>query len=356
MAECSARMVEFIKQNGKLQEDGFLASELTARLTTEVVGSCVLGLEAESFKSLTDGQIRRLGREMAQHSVKTFGIIFLTELIPYLSAFVRHSFVPKYVVDFFVSTMTESKRQRLESGVQGTDYLSFLIEMQRKRNMTDLEFSAQAMTFFFEAFETSRVTMANILHQLADHKEVQERLRDEIRQFEADEGQLTYDSIIRLPYLDQVFNESLRLSPTLPFLLRKCTKEHTLPLTRDTSSRHTVTVREGDAVWIPIHSLQRDERYYTNPDQFDPERFSEANGGVQSYKEQGVFMPFGDGPRQCIGMRFATATIKTALVDLVKNFDLVLDSKTLPNREIDPAEFVNLPKGGTWVHFEPLVL
>lgn len=77
--------------------------------------------------------------------------------------------------------------------------------------------------------------------------------------------------------------------PTSPFIVRKCTKPYTLPNTN-------VTIEPGVKVLIPIYALHNDARYYPSPEKFDPERFVDNN-----YRPNGHYLPFGDGPRICIG-------------------------------------------------------
>lgn len=60
-------------------------------------------------------------------------------------------------------------------------------------------------------------------------------------------------------------------------------------------------IERGDVVTLPIHALHMDPQYYPNPEEFDPERFSAVNGGVNDFKDRGLFLAFGNGPRSCIG-------------------------------------------------------
>lgn len=81
------------------------------------------------------------------------------------------------------------------------------------------------------------------------------------------------------------------MHPPVPVLNRVCTKKYTFP-------DSNVTLNTGDKVIIPIYSLHYDPNYYPNPEVFDPERFSEEN---KTSRPNGTFIPFGDGPRICIG-------------------------------------------------------
>lgn len=90
---------------------------------------------------------------------------------------------------------------------------------------------------------------------------------------------------------------------------------------------------------------------------FIPERFDAVHGGVKAFRDRGVFIPFGDGPRQCLGMRFALLQLKNAAFKIVKNFKITVDPKMkLENHlEIDPDELLmNVKKGGLWLNFEEI--
>lgn len=96
------------------------------------------------------------------------------------------------------------------------------------------------------------------------------------------------------------FIEILRLHPPLPISAKLCTE--TIEMVIDNG--HKIKIEKGETVNLPMYSLQRDVEYYTQPNEFVPERFDEINGGIKAYKDRGVFYPFGDGPRVCIGKSF----------------------------------------------------
>lgn len=88
---------------------------------------------------------------------------------------------------------------------------------------------------------------------------------------------------------------------------------------------------------FPVLSLHKDPEYYPNPEKFDPDRFSSENGGIKSFIERGVFLPFGLGPRICPGSRFAITQSKIAIANLIKNFEVSVNPRT-------PKEFVIHPQ------------
>ena len=81
--------------------------------------------------------------------------------------------------------------------------------------------------------------------------------------------------------------------PPAVFTDRKCVKTYTLP------SEPAYTLQPGDGVWIPVHGLHHDPQYFPEPEKFDPERFSEEN---KDKIKPFTYLPFGSGPRNCIGM------------------------------------------------------
>jgi len=139
--------------------------------------------------------------------------------------------------------------------------------------------------------------------------------------------------------------ETFRLHPPVPILTRVCTKKYRIP-------DSDVTVNVGEKVIIPVYSLHHDPKYYPHPEKFDPERFNQDN---KNSRPLGTFLPFGDGPRICIGkytyricydiraygntfctrsmfvgMRFAMMEVKTGLAEILSKFEV----KPCPDTQI----------------------
>lgn len=117
-------------------------------------------------------------------------------------------------------------------------------------------------------------------------------LQDEIdRVLKKHDGKLCYDAVKEMVYLEWVFKEGMRMFPSLGFLLRRCTKPYTF-------SDLTFTIDKDTKVLIPLQSMHNDPKYFKDPEVFRPERFSPDE--FDSIKKF-VYLPFGDGPRACIG-------------------------------------------------------
>lgn len=98
---------------------------------------------------------------------------------------------------------------------------------------------------------------------------------------------------MNLPYLDMVISETLRKYPPLPFLARIAAGDYTVPET-------DVVIEKGTPIYISVSGLHHDPEYFPNPEKYDPERFSKKN---KSKITPFTYMPFGEGPHNCIGKK-----------------------------------------------------
>lgn len=159
---------------------------------------------------------------------------------------------------------------------------------------------------------------------------------------------MTYDKLLEHQYLDQVIYESLRINPPITFGNRECSESVVIE-----SSKGKIFIEKGQRVFIPLISIQQDPEYYHDPQDFIPERFDH---GVKAFVDRGVLAPFGIGPRECLGKRFAQLQLKAAVYEIVKNFEITIDkSRTAEVLEIDPDELLmNVKKGGMWLKFKAI--
>uniref|UniRef100_A0A182ST71 Cytochrome P450 n=1 Tax=Anopheles maculatus TaxID=74869 RepID=A0A182ST71_9DIPT len=182
-------------------------------------------------------------------------------------------------------------------------------------------------------------------YELAKNPDIQERLRQEINQaIDENEGQVTYDVAMSIQYLDNVINETLRKYPPVESLNRVPSVDYLIPGTKHVIPKRTL-------VQIPVHALQRDPEHYPDPERFDPDRFT-----VEQCKNRPAytFLPFGEGPRMCIGMRFGMMQIKVGLVTLVRAFRFFPTVKTPERVVFDPKSFILSPAGGNYLRVEKL--
>lgn len=108
--------------------------------------------------------------------------------------------------------------------------------------------------------------------------------------------------------------------------------------------KYNYTIPIGTTVWIPNLGIQRDPEYFPDPDKFDPERFSDKNILLMNPMTN---LPFGDGPRNCIGSRFGMMQTRVGLVCLLRHFEFSACSETpVPHIEFSVVDTILTPKGG----------
>lgn len=185
--------------------------------------------------------------------------------------------------------------ERRESGRRG-DLLDMLLDAsdpETGRAMDDREIVDNLLTFVTAGHETTALGLAWTFHLLAGHRDIEARMLDEIATVTGG-GPLLPEHVGALPLTKAVFQESMRLYPPAPVLTREVREPFTLG---------GVPLREKAVLYVPIHAVHRHERLWKDPDRFDPERFL---GDEPRTRHRYAYLPFGAGPRICIGSAFAT--------------------------------------------------
>ncbi|EFN63655.1 Cytochrome P450 9e2 [Camponotus floridanus] len=209
---------------------------------------------------------------------------------------------------------------------------------------------AQAFIFFFGGFESSSVLMCFAAHEIAVNQDIQKRLHNEIDEvLEKTNGQGSYEAINSMEYLDAVINEALRMYPAGLALDRLCLKDFELPPTLP--GMKSFTLKKGHAIWIPIYGLHHDPQYFKEPGKFDPER--SLGERKKESLNCGAYLPFGLGPRMCIGDRFALLETKVLLFHLLARCDFEPCERTSMPLKLSKGGFTLKPEGDFWLNISP---
>ncbi|XP_029664929.1 cytochrome P450 4C1-like isoform X2 [Formica exsecta] len=189
--------------------------------------------------------------------------------------------------------------------------LDLLIAASQNNDLTDLDIREEIDTFMFEGHDTTAMSITFVLLLLAEHKDVQERVRVEVDNvMQENGGKLTMRSLQNLPYLDRCLKEALRLYPSVFFILRNVGEDVKL---------HSYVIPAGTILHLNIYGVHRDPNFWSNPEVFDPDRFlPERMQNRHPYS----YLPFSAGPRNCIGQRFGLLELKAMIAPLVHNFYL----------------------------------
>ncbi|XP_049792580.1 cytochrome P450 6k1-like [Schistocerca nitens] len=326
-----------------------------------LLAECAAQLQASTDAALCnalqdpDSTFREIGRKMFKPRKSTMALRFLYGGVPFLQRF-KAKFTGDAVSDFFLELVRQTVDERLEKDIKRNDFLDLLIQLKQKGHLEgdahalvqteeSIEFTHELMTaqcfvFFAAGFETSSTTMSFCLHELALHHDVQERVRAEVDAVVRKHGgAITYDAIQDMTYLDQVVAETLRMYPPLPFLDRVCEVPYKLP-------GSGAVIEPGTRVFIPVCGLHSDPRYFPQPDKFDPERFSEQN---KASINRNAYLPFGEGPRNCIGMRFGQLQTKVGLASMLQKFRFETCDETAVPPRLAPLSFVMAPVAGVFL-------
>ena len=257
--------------------------EILAKLTTDVIGNVAFGIDCNCLED-PNSEMRKHGKRIIYRSPLDFLIFFVTLAFPNISRYFGICRLEKQSAHFFLKTFLETLKHREESKVNRNDFVQLLLGLKESGSYDEVEMASEGFLVYAAGFETSSTLMTFCCYELALNQDIQEQLRDEIKsRIEDNDGQLTYDLLFDLKYLDMVVNETLRKYPPIPQLLRKSTASYKIPGTE-------LVIEKGTSIMVPVLALHRDPEYYPDPETFDPHRFEPEN--VKQI-HQYTFLPFG---------------------------------------------------------------
>ncbi|CAA0125987.1 Bifunctional cytochrome P450/NADPH--P450 reductase 2 [Mycolicibacterium vanbaalenii] len=189
-----------------------------------------------------------------------------------------------------------------------------LLELMLTSDLQLANIRYQLINFLVAGHETTSGALSFALYYLSQHPEVVKKARAEIAEVWGDEVRPGFENIAKLRYVRRVFDEALRLQPTVPGYYREARE--------DTVLAGVHPMRKGDWVLALIGSLHRDPQWGPDPDAFDPDRFAPEK--VRA-RPAGLYKPFGTGPRSCIGRQFALHEAVLLLAVLIRRYDVIAD-------------------------------
>lgn len=314
-------------------------------LTLEVICKCALAMDVDC--QLSETKLRSQIREFFENIEKDF--VSLSWSFPLLNFIFRGLYymfgvagVMKQVTDNLEQVIA---RRRSGGTAYKPDLLQLMLDAQGSSDghgVTDQHVVSNAFIALIAGYETTAVSLAFISHVLATRPEVQERIIEEARHLfpekMANNEKLSYEDLHSLKYLSCVVKETLRLyPPVVLFLSRYCNRSCVI---------NGYVFPAGCFVMIPVYQIHHDPTIWEDPEEFRPERFSGADERAISPVQ---YMPFGAGPRMCIGMRFAMLEIRMAVIEMLRlvrirpgaNFKATPDL-VVPTVIINPKDGVNI--------------
>ncbi|KPI99687.1 Cytochrome P450 6B4 [Papilio xuthus] len=319
---------------------------LVQKFTMATISACAFGLDLDEDMYKTLNKIDKM----------IFTPKFSLELdmmYPGILLKLNNSIFPKFLKSFFINLVTTVINQRGGKPTNRKDFMDLLLELRQKKTiegskgsvddkvrsleLTDDILAAQAFVFYAAGYETSASTMSYLFYELAKHPKIQDKVIAEIDEvLKRYNGEITYDCLNEMTYLQQVFDETLRKYPIVDPLQRNADMDYVVPGT------NTIIIK-GQTVLVSVLGIHRDPQYYPNPDKFDPERFNADN---KKDRHTCAYLPFGTGPRNCIGMRFAKVQSQVCIVKFLSRYRVEPTKNTPTEVKFDPMRVVLFPIGG----------
>lgn len=351
ISKCSQEFVTYLHDHPEYCSSLDVKEDFT-RYTNDVIASVAFGVNVNSMED-RENDFYVKGKKIFSSLFGSMAKMLALRFCPRLLKVLGITMIPRDVTNFFRKVISENVQTRYEKKIVRPDMLHLLMQARDKETsanhqMTVDDIVSQAFIFFLAGFDSTANLMCYMAYELALHSDVQEKLRKEVdRCLEEGNGQISYDSLTKMEYMDTVIAETLRKYPSMIFNDRVCTQKFQLPPAEPGYS--AADLYPGDNVWFPVYSLHHDPKYFPDPEKFDPERFSEENKSkIVPY----TYIPFGVGPRKCIGDRFALMETKMLMAHLLQRLVVKRTEKTQVPLQFKRDSFAPTPFGGIWLGLE----
>ncbi|XP_063541180.1 cytochrome P450 6B2-like [Cydia strobilella] len=356
----------------------FLAREIDAKPTHEVrsfmgkytmdcIGSCVFGLETKVMQEKSDSPFVAISEKIFDLGAPRVFRNIIRTIWPNIFYGLGMRVYDKKVNDFFNNLIVGVFSGRNHTPSSRHDFIDFILGFKKDKYITgddikslkngsdsdarekvkldinDELLVAQTIVFFAAGFETSATTMSFTLFEMSKNPDVLKCVLDEVDEYLAKTGgKVTYECVTDLPYLEACVDEALRLYPVLGVLTREVVEDYHMP--------SGLLLKKATRVHIPVQYLHMHPDYFPEPKKFRPERFL---GVVKDNIKRYTYYPFGDGPRMCIGIRFAKMQMLAGLVTLLRHYTVELPPHVPRKVEFDPLAFTLQSKHKIELNFLP---
>ena len=291
---------------------------ISSRLTLETIVRTAFGVELRDESDVETA---------LKHGLNVLEVtksrMFMGTVLPFfIKKWLEFTIFRKQSIEYFaqmVQAIILQRKSNPEVKRKYPDFVDLMMEASDESDdtLTPIEITANCVLILLAGFETNSNHLTTTLFALAHHQEAQDKLRAEILKVDCSTAEDLENNSESLKYLDAVIKEVSRIYPPVNRTERIAGEDITLD--------NGMKLEKGTVVTFAIYSLHRNPRYWSDPEKFMPERFlSENRDKFHPY----AFMPFHNGPRNCIGKRFAVLQTKLALVAIIKNFKLLPSENT----------------------------
>lgn len=316
-------------------------TDFYSRVTNDTIASCAFGLKINSLIE-RENEFYVTGCKL-QHlnSLKSFVKIWCLRAFPWLLEKLQIEFIDSDIRKVFSNLVLQNIESRRVNKIVRPDLIDLLVHEKRASAWSDDEIISQAFVFFLAGFDTTMWVLTAFSYELALHPDIQNRLTNEIDEAErqVENRKISYEELNKMKYLDMVLMEVLRMHSPAVMIDRLCSKRFHLT----DGDKVNVNIEKGDHIWVPVYCFHHNENYFPNPEQFDPERFNDEN---RKNIDPAHFVPFGIGPRSCIGNRFAMMEVKVVMYNMLSQFSFHRTARTEVPMKIKSSPFGLSPING----------
>jgi len=352
LAKCGDQLETYVGKMSKSNEE-IDAKDLFSKFALDGIATAGFGIETNSFKepnNIFRLQVMELMRDPKAKSGSNFEVakIVLASVFPLIKFILKVENIPQIPAIFLKNILVKTKEQRESSNTRRNDIIDCILDQMNKNvekeevtyedqfdedaafdttllgddaKQIDKERTliSSAFILFGAALDTTSSTLTFIIHFLVKYPDIQLNARNEIMEVIGESEKPTFEHMQDLKYLDKIIFETLRhVHPFGQILERVCTKDYQIPNTN-------YIIRKGEVVNFTFlyERMKTMKTSFYNAGEFDPENFDASNN-----PNQFSFLGFGQGPRNCIGKRFAIISIKVALVGILRKFHVVKTENT----------------------------
>ncbi|GFU11245.1 cytochrome P450 3A7 [Nephila pilipes] len=319
--------------------------------TMDVIASSAFGTKIDSHNDPDNEFVKRVRKAFLDATVLRMMLALMVpwwiwKLIPFIDNPMKMD-----RDDFFRDVTRNVIKQRKETGNKYNDFLQILMDCAdetalsvsqealedetdrfgsitnsalssstKYKKLSENELLAQCVLFFLVGYETTATMLTFVAYCLATNPEWQEKLIKEVDESFEKHAEMSYDAVRDMKILDAVISETLRKHPPLLVSERTAVEDYKLG---DTG----IMVEKDMRVVIPLYAIHYDPDFYQDPETFNPERFMDS---FEPKHPQYAYLPFGAGPRNCLGMRFALLEMKMCITNILRHFRI----KPLPTTKV----------------------
>jgi cytochrome P450 len=305
------------------------AESAMARVTLDVILDLMMGVElSEERVDTIEAQLEPLGQRFEPDPVRFAAPDWMP--LPGDGEFESAVTTLEGIIGEIVETRRGTEGAGDPTAGDGPmDFLSILLRAQNRGEQSPEQLRDEIMTMMLAGHDTTALTLTYTFFLLSGHPEAERRVQAEVDEVVGDD-RASMAHVREFEYLDWVINEAMRLYPPVFTLFRTPTESVEIS---------GYPVPEEDVLMIPQWGLHRSERFWDDPEAFDPERFGPDRG---TDRPRFAYFPFGGGPRHCIGKHLALLEAKLILATVVGEYELDFEGETplelMPSLTMHPRQ------------------